>query len=340
MQKIKVGVFFGGISPEHKVSLASAEAIIKNIDKNRFSVKEIYIDKKGYFFTEKNFFKLGESRSKKNAQRLDLNKLVNEVDVVFPVLHGEGGEDGSIQGFLQTLGIPFVGAGVLASALCLDKAIFNQLMVVNKILKPKFIIIDYGRQTNSEIILTMKEIKALRWPLFVKPSRGGSSIGISKVKRWADLKKAILKAKKYDSKIVIEESIEHALEVEISVLGNTIKDFRVSIPGRIMPGAEFYTYDDKYKDNKTTVELPAHLSEKKIAEIRRLALRAYQVANCQGLARVDFLLDKNRVVYLNEINTLPGFTSISMYSKLWRISGLSFRALLTKLICLALKRKS
>lgn len=340
MQKIRVAVFFGNVSPEHEVSCSSAEGIIQNIDRSRFSVKEIYIDKKGRFLTGRNVLKSINCGEKNKLSQLNLNKLIHEIDVAFPVLHGQGGEDGAIQGFLQTLGIPFVGASVLASALCLDKTIFNQLMVVNKIFKPKFIILDNERQTADERIWISKEIKKLQLPLFVKPARAGSSVGISKVKHFIDLKKAILKAKNYDQKIIIEESVEDAIEIEVSVFGNTARDVKVSLPGRIIPGAEFYTYNDKYKDNKTRFELPARLSKRKIAEIRRVAKRAYLIANCQGLARVDFLLNKDKKVYLNEINTLPGFTSISMYPKLWRISGLSFRQLLTKLIHLALKRKT
>lgn len=336
MQKIKVGIFFGGISPEHEVSLMSVGGIISNIDKSKFKVVEIFIDKEGVFWTGKNVLAKVESHDFKTLVKLDLNTLVKKIDAAFPILHGKGGEDGSIQGMLETLGIPYVGARVVASALCLDKALFNQLMWVNGIAKPEFIVLDYERDSKKIINHKIRQIKQrIKPPIFVKPARTGSSVGISKIKKFSEMIKAINLAKKFDLKIIIEQSIEQGKEIEISVLGNSKENYAVSLPGRIIPHKEFYDYNDKYKDNKTMFELPAKLSPSKIREIQSIALRAYTVANCQGFARVDFLLDKKQKVYINEINTIPGFTPISMYPRMWEVSGLSYKRLITKLIQLA-----
>ena len=269
---------------------------------------------------------------KKFAQlkKADLNKLPTIIDVAFPVLHGLGGEDGAIQGFFETLNIPYVGANVSSSIICLNKAIFNQLMTMAGIRKPKFVILN---EIKSKSLLQTNQ---LEYPLFVKPATTGSSVGISKVKSKNQLDQAIKKASKFDPTVVIEEAVNNCREVEISVLGNSVKTYQVSLPGRVIPHNEFYDYNDKYLDNRADFELPAKLPLQKIKEIQKIALTAYKLVGCRGLARVDFLLDKNLKVYLNEINTMPGFTAISMYPKLWEISGLAYRELITKLINLAL----
>jgi len=338
-KKIKIGVFYGGISPEHEVSLVSADGVISNLDKNRFFVKEFFIDKKGSFWTGKDLLRSMMKNKKTKMQMVDLNKLVNTIDVAFPVMHGQGGEDGLIQGFFETLQIPFVGSSVCSSAICLDKSLFNQLMDNNGILKPRFVTIDFVRQTKIEQIKSINIIKkAFQFPVFVKPSRTGSSVGISRVVKFEDLLTAVDLAKKIDDKIVVEEAVNDCKEIEVAVLGNSVVDYAVSKPGRIIPANDFYDYNDKYKENKTRFELPVRLSASKIKEIQSIALQAYKLANCRGLARVDFLLDRKDKVFLNEINTMPGFTPISMYPKLWEISGLSYKNLLTKLILLALKK--
>jgi D-alanine-D-alanine ligase len=337
MKKVSLGIFFGGASPEHKISIISAEGVLANVDRTKFDVVEIYIDKEGKFWTGKNIIQKLNSKNYK-LNKIDFNILTKKIAVAFPVLHGEAGEDGSIQGFFKTLKIPFVGADILASAICLDKYIFNQLMVYNKIAKPKFVGIDFCTDDKKEIEEKINFVTDyFKLPFFVKPSRAGSSVGINKIKNKNNLQNAIKKAIKIDNRIIVEEGVDCLAEIEISVLGNTVKDFQVSAPGKIIPGADFYDYDDKYKDDKAVFEIPAKLSKKKIDEIQKTALKAYKIANCQGLSRVDFLMDKKQKVYLNEINTMPGFTPISMYPKLWTESGINYKNLITKLVKLALE---
>lgn len=340
MQKIKVGVFFGGVSPEHEVSITSAKGIIQNIDRNKFEVKQYYIDKQGCFFTGTNIIDKNLLKSTTGLIQVDLNTLNKEVDVAFPIIHGAGGEDGSIQGFLEALGIKYVGAGIMASAVSLDKGIFNQLLESFGIVKPRFVVLDnllnsaQENKTASDMVL-----EDFNFPVFVKPARTGSSVGVYKVKEKAELKKYIEESMKFDNKVIIEEAVRNCREIEVSVLGNNKNNYEVSLPGEIKPGADFYDYNDKYKDNKTRFDLPAKLSDEKIKQIQLLAIKVYRLVNCEGLARVDFLLDENEKIFLNEINTLPGFTPISMYPKMWEVSGLPYRALITKLIELALSKK-
>lgn len=329
---------FGGRSPEHEVSILSANGILSFVDRKRFKVVEIYIDKQGGFYSGKNIIKRLIEHRRPAMKILSFDQLKRIVDVVFPVLHGEGGEDGSIQGFLKTLGIPFVGCGIAASAACLDKALFNTLMVQNGINKPRFAIIDHIRDDKIDQKTKLIEVSSrFHFPVFVKPARTGSSVGISKVGKKKLLSRTVKKARQFDSKTIIEEAVQDCLEIEVSVLGNNARGFAASLPGRIIPANDFYDYADKYKNNKTQFEIPAHLSKRKIEEIRRIAISAYRLSGCEGLARVDFLLDEKRRVFLNEINTLPGFTAISMYPKLWRASGISGTQLINRLIDLALK---
>jgi D-alanine-D-alanine ligase len=305
MQKINVGVFFGGVSPEHEVSIESARGVVAKIDKEKFIIKQIYIDKQGKFLTGDGIIKKIQVGNIDGLKKVDLNELRQEIAVAFPVLHGAGGEDGSIQGFFQTIKLPFVGAGILASAVCLDKGVFNQLMVIQGIRKPRFIIIDNKIETieiKQEKISSIK--KDFKFPVFVKPARTGSSVGVYKVKEPEVLESFIDKAVAFDNKIVVEEAVNDCREIEVSVLGNSTDDFEVSLPGEVFPGAEFYDYDDKYKNNQAKFDIPAKLSPEKTAEIQRIALDAYKITNCEGLARVDFLLDKEETVFLNEINTL------------------------------------
>ncbi len=338
MKKITVGIFFGGQSPEHEISVMSAANVIKAVDRKKFSVKEFWIDKNGVFWTGTNvFLNVGEKHFSA-IKRADLNTLNKQINIAFPVLHGTGGEDGTIQGMFRMLNIPFVGADVLSSAVCLDKAVFNELMAYHGLPKPIFVILDYRRQTAKELDDKIRQSLALRYPVFVKPARTGSSVGITKVKAKSKLGPAILFAKKYDHKVIVEESVENAYEIETAVSGNTIKDFKVATPGRIVPSKEFYDYDDKYYDGKSYPEIPAPLPKKIMSEIKRLAVEAYRLANCEGLARVDFLVKKNGKIYLNEINTIPGFTQISMYPKMWQANGISYTNLITRLITLGYNR--
>ncbi|KKR22863.1 MAG: D-alanine-D-alanine ligase [Candidatus Uhrbacteria bacterium GW2011_GWD2_41_121] len=338
MKKIKVGVFFGGISPEHDVSLISATGILSQIDRTRFSVKEFWINKKGQIWSGNSV--LNKVMIGKDGLKLaDLSKLNKQIDIAFPVLHGQGGEDGTIQGMFEMLDIPYVGCGIASSAICLDKALFNDLMEAHGICQAKYSVVDFTYQSQIECENSIQDIqKTFSFPVFVKPARAGSSIGISKVKEKKDLQKAINLAIAFDSKIVIEESIENCKEVEVAVMGSSDKTIRASVPGVVIPAAEFYDYDDKYKNNQTKFEIPANLSKPLLRKLSDLAIRVYKISNCRGLSRVDLFIDKKENIYINEINTLPGFTPISMYPTLWKASGVSYKTLITKLIHLGLKR--
>jgi len=308
-RRVKVAVLYGGISFEHEVSLMSAESVMANLDDSLFEVVPIMISKEGKF---------------------ELKSLLSS-DVIFPVLHGIGGEDGSIQGFCEILQKPCVGSGIEASALALDKIASKQIFENLKLPIPHFEFFEKLEwQENPSKIM-----RKIRLPAFIKPAHTGSSIGISKVKRKLSLKRAIRNALKYDDQVIVEKALENIREIEVAVLGN--EEIFTSLPGEIIPSEDFYTYKAKYISESELI-IPADLSNKKIKEIQSLAERAYRALGCQGFARIDFFLEKKEgKVYINEINTIPGFTKISMYPKLMEASGISYKDLLTKLIGLALK---
>ncbi len=307
-KKLKIGVLFGGKSAEHEVSIMSAKNVIKALDKKKYQVIPIKINKNGKF----NF------------------SIVKKVNVVFPVLHGPFGEDGSIQGLLKLSEVPYVGAGILGSAVSMDKDVMKRLFREAKIPIAKFITFHSG-----ENISFQKIKKGLGLPVFVKPANMGSSVGISKVQRENEFKKALKKAFKFDTKIIIEEFID-GREVECSVLGND-KPI-ASFPGEIITNQEFYSYDAKYIDKGSIVDIPAKLPKKTKKKIQELAIKVFKVLNCEGMGRVDFFVKKNGEVVVNELNTIPGFTNISMYPKCWVASGLLVSKLLDKLIDLAIER--
>jgi len=308
-KKLKIGVLFGGKSAEYDVSLVSAKNIIKTLDKKKYKIIPIKIDKKGKFKLES----------------------LKKVDLVFPVLHGPYGEDGSMQGLLKILDIPFVGPSVLGSAVGMDKDVMKKLLKEANINIGKFIVIKNGEQKSFNEIK-----KYLGLPFFVKPANMGSSVGISKVKNEAELVSAIKEAFLYDTKIVIEENII-GQEVECSVLGN--EKPIASILGEIIPKKDFYSYEAKYIDAKgAELRIPANLRDDVKKKVQETAIKVFQVLNCEGMGRVDFFVKKNGEVVVNEINTIPGFTSISMYPKLWEASGLPTSELLDVLINLAINR--
>ena len=306
-KRLKVGVLFGGKSAEHEVSVASAHNIINALDKKKYQITPIKINKNGEF---------------------NINNL-KKFDVIFPVLHGPFGEDGSVQGLLKILNLPFVGAGILGSAVGMDKDIMKRLLREAKIPIPKSLVFHKG-----DVLSFAKIKKILGLPLFIKPANMGSSVGISKVSHPLNFNKAIKKAFQYDTKIIIEEFID-GREVECSVLGN--ENPIASVPGEIITSDDFYSYEAKYITASTTVT-NAKFKPKTKRKIQELAIRAYQTLNCEGMGRVDFLLRKNDEVLVNEINTIPGFTDISMYPKLWEATGLSQTKLLDRLIDLAIER--
>ncbi|HEV7702556.1 MAG TPA: D-alanine--D-alanine ligase family protein [Candidatus Paceibacterota bacterium] len=307
-KKLKIGVLFGGKSAEHEVSINSAKNIIKALDKSKYTIVPIKIPKNGQF----NF------------------ALIKKVDVIFPVLHGPFGEDGSMQGLLKLSEVPFVGAGVLGSAVGMDKDIMKRLLRDAGIPIGKFITFMASDKINFS-----KVKKELGLPLFIKPANMGSSVGVSKVKNEKEFKKAIHEAFKYDSKIIIEENIS-GREIECSVLGN--EHPMASIPGEITTAQEFYSYDAKYSDTESVVKIPAKINLGTRQTIQKLAIQTFQALNCEGLARVDFFLKKNGKILINEINTMPGFTNISMYPKMWEASGIPQEKLMDRLIALAIER--
>ena len=309
-KKLKIGVLFGGKSAEHEVSILSAKNVIKALDKNKYQIARIKINKNGKF----NF------------------KVIQNLDVIFPVMHGPFGEDGSMQGLLKLAGVPFVGAGVLGSAVGMDKEVMKRLLRDAGIPIGKFIVKKSGEKINFQEIK-----KVLGLPLFIKPANMGSSVGVSKARNEAEFKKATQEAFKYDSKILIEEFIS-GREIEGAVLGNDQPI--ASVPGEIIANQEFYSYNAKYIDEGSVAEIPAKIDKKTAKRIRELAVRTFKALNCEGMGRVDSFLTKSGKVYVNEINTIPGFTDISMYPKLWEASGIPQTKLLDILINLSLERWS
>lgn len=354
-KKIRVGVIFGGRSGEHEVSLRSAESIINAIDKSKYEVVPIGIGKDGRWLVS------GDARamipqsimeSNHHQQvaiigdptRRGLMQLDGEdrgasglsLDVVFPVLHGTYGEDGTIQGLLEMAGVPYVGCGVLASATGMDKVVMKRLFEqAGLTVGPYEYFLRSAWEENPDTVIN-KLARSLGFPVFVKPANLGSSVGISKARNKRELGEAINDAARYDRRVIVEKAID-GREIEVSVMGN---DHPVaSLPGEIILGHEFYDYEDKYVDSASTTDIPAKLPRKIIDKIQRDAVTAFQTIDGSGLARVDFFVERgtNRVI-INEINTMPGFTSISMFPKMWEASGVSYGQLIDRLIQLAVER--
>jgi D-alanine-D-alanine ligase len=349
--RIRVGILFGGKSAEHEISLLSAKNVIDALDRTRFEPVLIGIDKSGRWVTsEPSKFLLNSTDPKlialNKAESRDValvpqsaGKLTafesgspaQGVDVVFPILHGPLGEDGAVQGLLKLADVPFVGAGVLGSAVGMDKDVMKRLLRDAGIPVPKFLV--FGRTQKPDYAAVTRELGS---PVFVKPANLGSSVGISKAKDEASFMKAVATAFRYDTKIVIEENIK-AREIECAVLGN--QDPKASVPGEIIPTHEFYSYEAKYLDAEgAKLEIPAKLDAATVKRVQEMAVRTFQVLNCEGMGRVDFFLTADGQLYVNEINTIPGFTKISMYPKLWEASGIGYSELISRLIDLALER--
>jgi len=332
--KKTIGIIFGGRSFEHEVSLASAKSIISALDKKKYKIVLVGLNKKGYWLK-------GESAKKLLAGKKVIEKgefiptFLKPIDVFFPVLHGPFGEDGTIQGFFETLRKPYIGANVLGSAIGIDKIIQKIIWQSYHLPVVKFQWFLYKDWLKNKKKLTSQIEKEIKYPCFVKPVNAGSSIGISKSHDRQELIKAIKLASKYDYKILIEKAVKNVTEVEVGILGND--QVEVSCVGEIIPSNEFYDYEAKYINNKSITLIPAKINKKLSTQIQKLAVQAYKLVDCQGMARIDFLLSGQKI-YLNEINTIPGFTNISMYPRLWQKSGLSYVKLLDKLINLAIKR--
>ena len=376
-KKLRVGILFGGRSGEHEVSLLSAASILKAIDRDKFEVTPIGITKEGRWLASADAKGLLEGGAGAVARRLRAGdpettpgaKLLQEgiptllapeprsstsliqkesqdgqspLDVVFPVLHGTFGEDGTIQGLFELAGIAYVGSGVLGSSAGMDKDVMKRLFAEAGLPIVKHVTLLRSDWESAPRKSIARIEKALRYPVFVKPANLGSSVGISKAHNRKELGPALTLAAKYDRKIVVERGVggtkSRAREFEVAVLGNDSP--KASVVGEIIPGKEFYDYEAKYLSEGSVPVIPAKLSRPETRKIREMAVAAFKACDLSGLARVDFLMepDGRRRIYLNEVNTLPGFTSISMYPKLWEATGVSYRDLITRLIELALER--
>ncbi len=352
--RIRVGVLFGGRSAEHEVSLVSAASIIEALDRKKYDVFPIGITPEGRWLSSNDAVQLLKEKSsveslpehlilpdprKQGLVEINTSGVaeIQNIDVVFPVMHGTFGEDGTVQGLLELAGVPYVGAGVLGSAVGMDKMIQKQVLEAAKIRVAQglsFFVSEF-EESQKKIVARIEE--ELQYPCFVKPSNTGSSIGISKAHDRNELIDAVALAGQYDRKIIVEKSIEKAREIECGVIGN--EKPAASVLGEIIPSNEFYDYDAKYVDGKSTAIIPADIPKWAVRKIQYIACKAFKVLDCSGMARVDFLVQGNgSKIFLNEINTIPGFTSISMFPKLWEASGLSYSDLLDKVIQLAIER--
>jgi D-alanine-D-alanine ligase len=355
--KLRVGIIYGGKSGEHEVSIASAASVFKHIDRTRYEPVPILIEKTGRWVLggaaptaisaadvhEQARIGAGPAAATTTERALQVVEPTTalsdkHIDAVFPVLHGPYGEDGTVQGLLELANVPYVGAGVLGAAVGMDKAVMKTLFAARGLPVGPYIVVlrrDWERDAAG---VTRRVANELRYPVFVKPANLGSSVGISKAKSDVDLEAAMRLALDYDRKIVIEAAIPKAREIECAVLGND--DPQASVPGEIVPSREFYDYAAKYLEADGSVCLiPAPLEPDQVREIQRLSIEAFRAVDGSGLSRVDFLIaGETGETYLNEVNTMPGFTTISMYPKMWEASGLAYPDLLDRLITLALER--
>jgi D-alanine-D-alanine ligase len=359
MKKLRVAVLFGGRSGEHDVSLMSARSVLAALDPEKYEVTQIGITLDGEWlhgentlesFTSGRFNELDRAilpgdPSHSNIYQLQstnygeaINKL-SEIDVFFPALHGPFCEDGSLQGLLEMADVAYVGAGVAGSSVGMDKGIFKDVMRANNIPIVESVLVLRGDIENNmdNVIAQIEKMGA--YPFFAKPANLGSSVGISKCNSRSDLAEGLMEAARYDRRIVVEKGVGNVREVEVSVLGN--EDPQTSVCGEVLPSREFYSYESKYVDGTSGLIIPSQLPDEVTEKIREYAVRAYKAIDCAGMARADFFVESGtNKIYLNELNTLPGFTSISMYPKLWQASGLSYPQLVDRLIELALARKA
>jgi D-alanine-D-alanine ligase len=349
-KRLRVGVLFGGRSGEHEVSLASAASVIRGLDPAKYEPVPIGITKEGHWRIGVGAQKMlpevlrGGDPVVMTADPTDASLMPlkgggagQHLDVIFPVMHGTFGEDGTIQGLLDLAGLPFVGAGVLGSAIGMDKDVAKRLLQVAKIpVVPWITVLRHDWEKNPKQIQRAIESK-FKYPVFVKPATLGSSVGMTKVHSRAELAPALNLAAEFAMKILVEKAMV-AREIEVSVLGN--HDPKASIPGEIVPHREFYDYTAKYLEDGTQLLIPAKLKAAQVKKIQSLAVAAFRALELSGMARVDFFLEKRAPgkLFLNEVNTIPGFTSISMYPKLWEASGIPFRELIDRLIALALEQ--
>jgi D-alanine-D-alanine ligase len=360
MKKLRVAVLFGGRSGEHDVSLMSARSVLSVLDPERYEVIQVGITLDGNWLTGGNVLDAFEKGDVSNLERVipptepasrrslfvlrpgkmgEKFETLSAVDVFFPVLHGPFGEDGTIQGLFEMADVAYVGAGVAGSSVGMDKGIFKDVMRANGIPIVDSIIVLRG-EIEKDMNAVIEKAEALgAYPFFTKPANLGSSVGITKCNSRADLSEGLMEAARYDRRILIERGAGDVREVEVSVLGN--EDPQASVCGEILPSREFYSYEAKYIDGTSGLVIPSRLPHEVTEKIREYAVRAYKAIDCAGMARADFFVGNDtHKIYLNELNTIPGFTSISMYPKLWQASGMTYAELVDRLIELALARKA
>jgi D-alanine-D-alanine ligase len=371
VKRLRIGVVYGGRSGEHEVSLASAASVVAHLDPARYEVVPIRIEKSGRWTLadrpptsasaadaiERARHDAGRSaRAAREVHvvarpgdetllavhppRSDDERTIAtamELDVFFPVLHGPYGEDGTVQGLFELANVPYVGAGVLASAAGMDKAVAKVLFAARGLRVADHLVVTQQDLVDGPDQAVRRVEARFAYPVFVKPANLGSSVGISKARDRASLEASLALAAEFDRKLIVEMAVPHAREIECAVLGNDSPE--ASVPGEIVPSREFYDYEAKYLDEGSALFVPARLDEATTAEVRRVSIEAFRAVDGAGMARVDFLLDAaSNTLYLNEVNTIPGFTTISMYPKLWEASGLPYTALLDRLVALALER--
>jgi D-alanine-D-alanine ligase len=343
MNKLRVAVLFGGRSGEHEVSLMSARSVLSVLDPAKYEVTQIGITREGTWLTGEDVLGKFENNktdglfsaifspdpSEKGIYVLEgfsgLRKWA-DIDVYFPVLHGTFGEDGTLQGLFELADVAYVGAGVVGSSVGMDKGVFKDVMIANNI-------------PVVDTLVVLRAEKLSDYPFFTKPANLGSSVGVTKCSNRSDLQEGLMEAASFDRRVLIQRGVKGVREIEVSVLGND--DPVASVPGEILPSREFYSYESKYIDGTSGYDIPAKLSAETLEMIRDYAVRAYKAIDCAGLARVDFFVEKDTdKVYLNELNSIPGFTKISMYPKLWEASGMSYAQLVDRLIELAMERKA
>jgi D-alanine-D-alanine ligase len=354
-KKLHIALIFGGRSGEHEVSLMSARSVLSVLDPAKYETTQIGISPTGQWLTGEDV--LGRFESGKYAglepaivlpdpSELGIHALrekrlekLSEIDVFFPLLHGTFGEDGTIQGLFELANAAYVGSGVLGSAVGMDKALFKDVMRSHEIpIVDSILVLRAEIEKNMDGVIAQAE-ELSPYPIFTKPANLGSSVGISKCRTRSDLQEGLMEACLYDRRVLIERGVANAREIEVSVLGND--DPRASLPGEVLPSREFYSYESKYIDGTSGLVIPAPIPPEMTARIQELAVRAFKAVDGAGLARVDFLLDKDSgELYLNELNTIPGFTKISMYPKLWEATGIQYSSLVDRLIDLALQRKA
>ncbi len=352
MKKQNVCILFGGMSPEHEVSLRSAESVLNNIDKEKYEIFPVGITKSGIWmlYGDSDYSRLpgGSWQACKQNRRAAISPVRGQgllifegeqvrcqpIDVVFPVLHGENGEDGSMQGLMQLAGLPCVGPDVAASAACMDKSITKLIADQAGVRQAKWLLITKRQMQQEENRVVADVEEHFSYPVFVKPAGTGSSVGVSKASDRNQLRRALNEALKYDVKVLVEENIS-GQEIEVAVLGN--ENPVASVCGEIDSGAVFYDYDTKYLNDNAKLYVPARLAEETADRVRMAALRVYQAMGCKGLSRVDFFVTPAQEVVFNEINTLPGFTSISMYPKLFAASGVPYTRLIDELLRFAVE---